>query len=97
MPRTTRTTTAATPQPDPRLRMQVLEALALLPNGRRATNEMLIRMVNELRPVPAADADIVRARDWNHDRQFVNFERNEVLEREEWFITSMGRTALVQH
>lgn len=96
MGRTTRTTTAATPAPDPRLRFKIREALCLLPDGRRAPIEMLLGMVNDLIPVPVTLADLRDPLAWNHDRGFVNFHHNLDLERDEWFITAQGRVKQAQ-
>lgn len=96
MPRRPLTATAANPAPDPELRRSVRNVLDLLPDGRRATVEMLVSMVNDLRPIPVDARAVTEALNWNHDRQFVNFERNKDLDRDEWFITSMGRIKVRQ-
>ena len=94
--RRTRVAAAAAPAPRPELRKKVREALATLPDGRRATDKMLLDMVNALIPLPCTMEQMKAARAWNHDRGYVGYLENEELDRKEWFITSQGRVAELQ-
>lgn len=74
----------------PILRQKVREVLAALPDGRRATEEVVLTGVRAL-GWEARDAEILDALEWNHNRGLVDFAHNYDFDRDEWFLTERGR------
>lgn len=75
------------------LRAKIREVLDAVPAGRKIPAE---RIADDLRTigyeVTHESPEFQEAREWNHKRNFIDFEYNHDFERDEWFLTEKGRS-----
>jgi hemerythrin superfamily protein len=72
------------------LRKRIRLILSALPEGRRASEDLLFSKSKSDFPDLRLD-ELRHAIEWNQARGFVDYRRNHDEERDEWFLTERGR------